>query len=68
MDARFADAPFGGWTDYAGGKVPMMGQIWLVSSYWFPLPIPEYNGRWQAVTMERYTQGPSESIPLVLGD
>lgn len=64
----FADAPFGGWTDISGGKVPMMGQIWLDSSYWFPLPIPEYNGRWQTVTMEHYRQGPSATTPLVFAD
>lgn len=64
----FADAPFGGWTDISGGKVPMMGQMWLDSSYWFPLPIPEFNGRWQTATLEHYRQGPSESTPLIFED
>ncbi|MDF3283943.1 MULTISPECIES: hypothetical protein [unclassified Gordonia (in: high G+C Gram-positive bacteria)] len=60
----FRDAPIGTWHDISGGPVPLLGQMWLDSSYWFPLPIPEFNGRWQSVDLARYRQGPSATTPL----
>jgi len=54
---RFTNPPVGTYTDLSLNEVPMMGQIWLDSSYWFPLPLPEYNGRWQTLTVSRYRQG-----------
>ncbi|ANY25141.1 hypothetical protein [Gordonia terrae] len=60
----FDNAPTGKWTDISRQPVPLLGQMWLDSSYWFPLPIPEYNGRWQTATMSHYRQGPSATTPL----
>ncbi len=60
----FGSPPHGKGVDILGKPVPLLGRAWLDGSYWFPLPIPEYNDREQRLRMTRYRQGPSESTPL----
>ncbi|MER7448938.1 hypothetical protein ABTW96_01455 [Nocardia beijingensis] len=60
----FAGPPHGKGVNILQKPVPLLGQAWLDGSYWFPLPIPEYNDREQRLTMTRYRQGPSETTPL----
>ncbi|MCX5043092.1 hypothetical protein OG921_07910 [Aldersonia sp. NBC_00410] len=60
----FRNPPAGKGIDIGQQPLPLMGQMWLDGSYWFPLPIPEYNDHEQRLTMTRYRQGPSESTPL----
>ncbi|MFT3716464.1 MAG: hypothetical protein QM774_11100 [Gordonia sp. (in: high G+C Gram-positive bacteria)] len=64
----FNNAPIGTWHDISGQPVPLLGQMWLDSGYWFPLPIPEWNNRWQKAYMKRYVQGPSDVTPTTLTD
>lgn len=60
----FDRPPHGRGVDLSGQPIPLMGQLWLDGSYWFPLPIPEYNDRAQQLTMTRYRQGTTESGPI----
>ncbi|WP_051499252.1 hypothetical protein [Nocardia sp. BMG51109] len=60
----FGDPPHGKGVNLLGKPVPLLGQAWLDSSYWFPLPIPEYDERGQQLTMTRYRQSPNEPAPL----
>lgn len=57
--ASFADPPTGTQRDFAGYRVPLVGQIWIDGGYWLPLPIPQYNTNAVSVTLARYRQGPS---------
>lgn len=61
----FRNPPTGAATDLLGLKAPLAGQVWLDGSYWFPLPIPEYNAAPQALTVTRYRQGPIAETPLL---
>ena len=60
----FRDPPAGRGVDLGQQPLPLMGQMWLDSSYWFPFPIPEFNEREQRLTITRYRQGPSASTPI----
>ncbi|MFC8527415.1 hypothetical protein [Nocardia sp. NPDC057227] len=60
----FASPPHGTGRNILNQPVPLLGQAWLDGSYWFPLPIPEWNEHAQQLTISRYRQGPSESTPL----
>jgi len=60
----FTHPPHGEGVNILGKPVPLLGQMWLDGSYWFPLPIPEYNAAEQRLTMTRYRQGPSATTPL----
>ncbi|WP_405183025.1 hypothetical protein OG225_19620 [Nocardia sp. NBC_01377] len=60
----FTNPPHGEGVNILGKPVPLLGQMWLDGSYWFPLPIPEYNAVEQRLTMTRYRQGPSATTPL----
>ncbi|MEU2173993.1 hypothetical protein ABZ552_07190 [Nocardia sp. NPDC019219] len=60
----FGSPPHGKGVNILQKPVPLLGQAWLDGSYWFPLPIPEYNDREQRLTMTRDRQGPSETTPL----
>lgn len=62
----FSNAPIGTWRDISGQPVPLLGQMWLDSGYWFPLPLPEWNNRWQTAYMKRYVQGPTSQTPTTL--
>ncbi|MCH5641086.1 hypothetical protein [Gordonia sp. ABSL49_1] len=62
----FTNAPIGTWYDISRQPVPLLGQMWLDSGYWFPLPLPQWNNRWQTAYMKRYVQGPSNETPLTL--
>ncbi|AZG46446.1 hypothetical protein [Gordonia insulae] len=62
----FDNPPIGTWTDISRQPVPLLGQMWLDSGYWFPLPLPEWNNRWQKAYMSRYVQGPTGQTPLTL--
>ncbi|MFI1235584.1 hypothetical protein [Nocardia salmonicida] len=61
----FRNPPSGQAIDVLGLPAPLAGQVWLDGSFWFPLPIPEYNAQPQTLTVTRYRQGPSESTPLL---
>ncbi|MEP9393159.1 hypothetical protein ABLE94_13000 [Gordonia sp. VNK1] len=62
----FTNPPIGTWYDISRQPVPLLGQMWLDSGYWFPLPLPQWNGRWQTAYMQRYVQGPTSETPLTL--
>ncbi|GAB88639.1 hypothetical protein [Gordonia rhizosphera] len=62
----FGNPPVGTHVDISGQPVPLLGQMWLDSGYWFPLPIPQVNDRWQTAYLKRYVQGPTDRTPLTL--
>lgn len=62
----FDNPPVGTWYDISRQPVPLLGQMWLDSGYWFPLPLPQWNNRMQTAYMKRYVQGPTSQTPLTL--
>lgn len=53
----FTNAPIGTWYDISRQPVPLLGQMWLDSGYWFPLPLPQWNNRWQTAYIEALRPG-----------
>lgn len=63
--ASFADPPTGRSIDISRQPVPLVGQIWIDSSYWFPYMWPQVNASGHLIRITDYQQGPNGEVPLV---